>query len=86
MVNTTHNTIDVSNADNSNLKVIVSITIFKGKLINVPRAVSLIASNQAILFLKYFTTRLIIRINLFVFEQMVGLNASLPHHRTSQLY
>jgi hypothetical protein len=73
MVNTTHNTIDVSRADSSNLKVIVSITIFRGKLISVPMAVSLIASNQNILFLKYFMKDSIDQINLSEPERMVCL-------------
>jgi len=71
-VNTTHNTIDVLNADNSNSKVIVSITIFKGKLISVPRAVSLIASIQNNLFVKYFIIDLISRTDLSEPELMAG--------------
>ena len=45
----------------------------RGKLISVPMAVSLIASNQNILFLKYFMKDSIDQINLSEPERMVCL-------------
>ena len=65
-VNTIHKTIDVSNTDNCNLKVIVNIIILSGKFIMVPNAVSPIASTHADLFLKNDIISIVVQISLFV--------------------